>query len=222
MTQTKHYDKAKYAIKLCIVVCAFSIGGGLLYYCNALHGMQEDVQWGVWYNFMSPIIAVANIVAFIGLTAAIYYGESKRQKQFEKTHIEESILTKIYYIEQKLTEAEKDLRTAAPKLAQVYTAYIIVYRARYYFETLNKIETLSESEKTDAENLFKSFQQVEDDMAKSYKDHKDNNKEYTEDDGKQLSKPLNHLTGKLNMMEAVIMQQMAKNIGTDAHEPMQG
>ncbi len=220
MTQNKRYDKAKCAIKLCIVICAFSIGGALLYYCNALHGVTNNTSWDTWYNFLSPIIAIANIIAFIGLTAAIYYGETKRQEQFEKTHIEETILTKICYIEQKLTEVEKELRTSAPALPTVYTAYIIVYRARYYFEKLNTIEILGETEKTDAADMLESLKNMEEEMARSYNTHKDNNTQYTLEEGKQLSKQLNHLTGKLNMMEADMMQQMAKNIGTNAPEPI--
>lgn len=224
MRKPRMKNEARCAIVVCTLLCLLVMGGALGYYFQNLHETSQPArtEWNVWYNFLSPIIAFGNILAFIGLTVAIYMGESQRQQQFEKTHIEGTIIAKIYQIEQALAESEKDLRTQPPTLSSVYTAYIVVYRAHYYFETLHTIETLSDLEKADAKDVLDIFQRAEEEIARSYQAHKNDHTPHTQQEGIDLAQLLNHLTGKLNMMEADMMQQMAKNIGPHASEPIQG
>lgn len=218
--QKNRPNKATCIAKLCIVLCAFFVISAVLYYFNYLHNATEAecTSWGVWYNFTSPVIAIANIIAFIGLTMAIIFGENSQHEQREKIHIADNILTKLYQIEKELAEMEKELRSVAPDMPVVYSAYLVLYRARYYFGTLHTIDTLSEKEKSEAKDLRDAFADVEREIAASYSEHKNTNTPFTLDEGKHFSKGLNRLTAMLNMMEADMMQQMAKTIGGEAFE----
>lgn len=225
MIHNKKYNIAKCTIKFCIVLCAFFIVGALLYYFNYLHEAVKahDETWDLWYNFLSPIIAIANVIAFIGLTAALFFGEREQHRQRERIHISESILTKIYSIEQELSISEKALRSQNVSLIDIYSAYIAVYRAHYYFETLHSISTLSEEEKEAMQVLRDAFLQTENQMAIIYEaQKKKSNKSSMVTEARECAQSICHLTGMLNMMEANMMQQMANNIKTDASEPLKG
>lgn len=222
--QLQNSSKAQCIIKICIVLCAFFVVGSILYYFNYLHAVtgEESKTFNVWYNFLSPIIAIANVVAFIGLTVAIIYGESSRHKQREKIHIADSILNKIYYIEQEFSKAELDLRKNNPSLLDVYSAYIAVYRARNYFQHLLTVSTLGETEKEDVKDMFDVFKELEQQLAASYEQHKAQNIQYTKQDTNTFSQQLNHITGMLNIIEAEMMEQMAKHIEEGISMPIEG
>lgn len=214
MTNSKYdISNAKCVIKLCVVLCAFFIGSALWYYFNYLHTTCSDENiLGTWYNFLSPIIAVANIVAFIGLTAAIFFGENSQHQQREKIHIEDAMLSKLYNIERDLVNVDTDLRLQDPSIKNVYSAYLVVYRGRYYFEQLKEVETLSEDEKADAGDMRDAFEEKERQLRESYILHRNNGNPYSEDEIRSFTKSINHLIGMLNMMETHIMQQMAKSV----------
>lgn len=214
MSQQDKYDKAKYAIKLCMMICAFIIGGALMFYFCRMHSICNE-SWQTWYNFLSPYIAIANIIAFIGLTVAIYLGESTRQTKHEQVNIQNTIIAKLQRVENDLAVAEKTLRSDNVGLQDVYTTYIILYRHTHYFNLLPDLSILSqrEQERKIAKDVLKRIEATRDVFIKFYNDHKTEDKFlFTHEMKHDLAYHINYLTAHLEEFEISIIQDISITI----------
>ena len=185
----------------------------MFYFCRMHSSCHES--WGTWYNFLSPYIAIANIIAFIGLTVAIYSGESTRQTKHEQVNIQNTIISKLQYIEKDLALVEKILRSDNAGLQDVYTTYIILYRHTHYFSILPDLSILSqrEYEKKIAKEVLERIEATREVFIKFYNDHKDEeNFLFTHEMKHDLAYHINYLTAHLEEFEISIIQDISITI----------
>ena len=215
MNQQNKYDQAKYAIKLCMMICAFIIGGALMYYFCRMH-LSCHESWETWYNFLSPYIAIANIIAFIGLTVAIYWGESARQAKHEQVNIQKTIIKKIQQVEIDLATQAKILYKKETLRIDIYSIYISLYGYAYYFINLPEIPLLESDaqRKKDAEEVLEQIKQTRDLFIGCYMKY-DDTTQINEIDRRSLARKLNILLAYLEVFEMSIIN----NISMDVVEP---
>ena len=212
MKEEQKYDKAKYAIKLCITICVFTLGIAILCYGCRLRdlGINENATWSLWYNYLSPFIAFANVVAFAGLTIALYYGEDNRQKTHERINIQNTIINKLQLIEKDFSIKEKELRSN-PNMIDVYSVYISLYKYAHYFKHLPKLSILSTKEHEDAIQVLKKIEEIREIFINFYSKH-DKNHNITEEEKQDLAYQLNYLSAYLEEFEISIIQDIALSV----------
>ena len=208
--------EARCAIALCVIVCISLIVWSGGYFFNHLSEWAPEYNWlSNWYNFASPIIAIANVTAFIGLTIAIYIGESDRQKKHEQVNIQNTIIAKLQIIEKELVTEELALRAGSVKVMHFYTIYLMLYRYENYFKNLPSLALL-EKRKEEKENASKIVKQVvegRDLFLAKYKTLKEENREYIDsNDCKPLAKKLNLIIAYLEEFEMSIIQDISITI----------
>ena len=208
--------EARCAIALCVIACVSLIVWCCGYFYNHLNDFApKDEALNNWYNFASPIIAIANVVAFIGLTIAIYIGESDRQKKHEQVNIQNTIITKLQHIEKELTTGEAALRAGSVKVMHFYTIYLMLYRYENYFKNLPSLALL-EKRKEEKENASKIVKQViegRDLFLSEYKALKEASREYIDsNDCKPLAKKLNLIIAYLEEFEMSIIQDISLTV----------
>ena len=215
MNQQNKNDKVKYAIKLCSMICAFVIVGALMYYFCRMHMASND-SWATWYNFSSPYIAIANIIAFIGLTVAIYLGENSRQAKHEQINIQKTIIKKIQQIEIDLAVQTKILYKEETLRIDIYPIYISLYKYAYYFKNLPKIPIIDSDNqrKKDAEEMLEQFNKTRDQFIRCYMKY-DDTTQINEIDRRNLALKMNILLAYLEVFEMSIIN----NISLDVVEP---
>lgn len=216
MMKKKRNNEAKCAIALCVVVCISLIvwcGGYFYNHLSQLAPQNEALS--NWYNFSSPIIAIANVLAFIGLTIAIYIGESDRQKTHEQFNIQNTIISKLQYIERELASNELTLRTGSVRVMHLYTIYIVLYRCENYFKNLPSLSII-EKRKEEKENAAKIVKQVQEGQAmflKGYQQFKQQNRDFIDSsECKEMANKLNLITAYLEEYEMSILQDISINI----------
>lgn len=210
-------NEAKCAIVLCVIVCIGLIAWSVWYYFDTLQTLTgEKVSFKNWYNFASPILAIANIIAFIGLTVAIYIGESGRQKNHEKVSIQKTIINKVQIVEIDLKEQTKILYKEDIKRIEIYDIYISLYRYFYYFKNLPDIPILESDDQRhkDAKEILEQITQTRDLFIKFYNKY-DDSTIIVENDRRQLAIKLNVLIAYLEAFEISIIN----NISFDIVEP---
>jgi len=212
-------NKIECIIKWCVALCFFLIVGGLCYYLCHLRGVdiEEGSLCAIWYNYLSPFIAIANVIAFIGLTIAIYVGEDQRQKMHEQINIQNAIIDKLQSIERDLTLKEETFRKEKSTLNDVYSIYIAIYRYANFFKDLPSLSIL-ETRKDEKENASKVLEQVNATQKlfiDYYKEHKANisrQGEINDDDKRPLLRQLNFLMGYIEEFEISILQDISLHI----------
>ena len=219
MKAKKIHNEARCAIALCVIVCISLIvwcGG---YFFNHLSDLAPEYNWlSNWYNFASPIIAIANVVAFIGLTIAIYIGESDRQKKHEQINIQNTIISKIQQIEKELSEGEIGLRKGSVEIQQLYTIYISLYKIENYLKDLPKISLLQTRKalKENAEKIEQQTTQARDMFICQYQKLKSTGRVFVDSsECVEMSKKLNLVIAYLEEFEMSIIQDISLNIITD-------
>lgn len=208
-------NKIECIIKWCAAFCILSIAGGILYYFCHFHCITSEnrITWDIWYNYLSPIIAIANVGAFLGLTIAIYKGDEQRQKTHEHINIQNTILTKLQIIEQDLSQKEERLRGNSNN-QDIYTIYISLYKHVYYFKSLPELAILTSRLKVrdDAKQVFDKIVEVREIFIKAYQDHKSENKEPTDDEKQDLAYHLNYLLAAIEELEMSIIQDISLSV----------
>ena len=175
-------------------------------------------SYAVWYNFISPLIAIINVIAFIGLTVAIYKGESDRQKKHEQINIQNTIISKIQQIEKELSEGEIGLRRGSVEIQQLYTIYISLYKIENYLKDLPKISLLQTRKalKENAEKIEKQTTQARDMFICQYQKIKSSGKSsVNSSECVDMSKKLNLVIAYLEEFEMSIIQDISLNIIPD-------
>lgn len=214
MKKSKQNNEARCQIILCTLLCIIFIAGPILHYCFCLHS-NDSTQWMVWYNFVSPFIAIANVIAFVGLTIAIFLGESERQKAHEQVNIQNTIITKLQQIEKDLTLAESALRSGSVKVMHFYTIYLLLYRYENYFKQMPSLALLKKR-KEEKENAAKIVQQVvegRDMFINEYKRYvEQSRKVVVSNDCKLLARKLNLIIAYLEEFEMTIIQDISLTV----------
>lgn len=214
MRKSKRHSETRCLIILCTLLCVIFIAGPVIHYCFHLHS-NDNNQWMVWYNFVSPFIAIANVIAFVGLTIAIYKGESERQKAHEQVNIQNTIITKLQQIEKDLTLEEYELRSGSVKVMHFYTIYLLLYRYENYFKQMPSLALLKKRE-DEKENAAKIIQQViegRDLFINEYKKYQEQRREYVDsNDCKTLARKLNLIIAYLEEFEMTIIQDISLTV----------
>ena len=209
-------SEAKCAIALCVVVCISLIFWCCGYFYNHLSQLApQNEALGNWYNFSSPIIAIANVLAFIGLTIAIYIGERDQQKTHEKINIQNTILSKLQYVEEELAAKELSLRTGSVKVMHLYTIYIVLYRYENYFKNLPSLSILKKrkEEKENAEKIVQQVKEGKDMFLSKYQNFKQNDRCFIDSsECKDLANKLNLIIAYLEEYEMSILQDISITI----------
>ena len=209
-------SEAKCAIALCVVVCISLIFWCCGYFYNHLNQLTpQNEALGNWYNFSSPIIAIANVLAFIGLTIAIYIGERDQQKTHEKINIQNTILSKLQHVEEELATKELSLRTGSVNVMHLYTIYIVLYRYENYFKNLPSLSILKKrkEEKENAEKIVQQVKEGKDMFLSNYQNFKQNDRCFIDSsECKDLANKLNLIIAYLEEYEMSILQDISITI----------
>ena len=209
-------SEAKCAIALCVVVCISLIFWCCGYFYNHLSQLApQNEALGNWYNFSSPIIAIANVLAFIGLTIAIYIGERDQQKTHEKLNIQNTILSKLQHVEEELAAKELSLRTGSVKVMHLYTIYIVLYRYENYFKNLPSLSILKKrkEEKENAEKIVQQVKEGKEMFLSKYQNFKQNERYFIDSsECKDLANKLNLIIAYLEEYEMSILQDISITI----------
>lgn len=175
----------------------------------------QNEALGNWYNFSSPIIAIANVLAFIGLTIAIYIGERDQQKTHEKINIQNTILSKLQHVEEELAAKDLSLRTGSVKVMHLYTIYIVLYRYENYFKNLPSLSILKKrkEEKENAEKIVQQVKEGKDMFLSKYQNFKQNDRCFIDSsECKDLANKLNLIIAYLEEYEMSILQDISITI----------
>lgn len=213
MKRTELNIEARCIIILCILLCIIFVAGPILHYY--LHMRNDDAQWCIWYNFVSPFVAIANVIVFGGLTIAIYKGETLRQKTHEQVNIQNIIINKLQHIEKELVTEESALREGKIKVMHFYTIYISLYRYENYFKNMPSLAILKKRRDV-KENASQIVQQVvagRDLFLDEYKKYNKLGKdEVDSNDCKPLAKKLNLIIAYLEEFEMSIIQDISLTV----------
>lgn len=207
--------EARCAIALCVIVCVSLIVWCSGYFYNHLNDFApKDEALSNWYNFASPIIAIANVLAFIGLTIAIYMGESNRQKTHEHINIQNTIISKLQIVEKDLALKEQALRKNSVDVQVLYTIYVSLYRYENYFKDLPALSILAnrKAEKEEAEKVLRQIRDIADAFYEKYDGSKNNQQSLSIADVKPLIGKLNYLIAFIEEFEMSIIQDISSNV----------
>jgi len=215
MDNKKLNIEARCAIALCVIVCVSLIVWCCGYFYNHLNDFApKDEALSNWYNFASPIIAIANVLAFIGLTIAIYMGESNRQKTHEHINIQNTIISKLQIVEKDLALKEQALRKNSVDVQVLYTIYVSLYRYENYFKDLPTLSILAnrKAEKEEAEKVLRQIRDIADAFYEKYDGSKNNQQSLSIADVKPLIGKLNYLIAFIEEFEMSIIQDISSNV----------
>lgn len=219
MKKIKANNEARCAIIICALICTIVVGGALG--CYFLHLHMGDNNWSKWYNFTSPFIAIANVIAFMVLTIAIYIGEDTRSKTHEQSNIQNTIIHKLQKIEKELAQSEELLRKGSVNVQNVYTIYIMLYRYANYFKNLPSLSILKirKEEKKNATEILKQIEKTRDIFINHYMSLKQQHKEYSDsNDCKPLARELNYLIAYFEEFEISILQDISISVANYPEE----
>ena len=215
MDNKKLNIEARCAIALCVIACVSLIVWCCGYFYNHLNDFApKDEALNNWYNFASPIIAIANVLAFIGLTIAIYIGESSRQKTHEHVNIQNTIISKLQIVEKDLALKELALRKNNIDVQVLYTIYVALYRYENYFKDLPTLSILAnrKAEKEEAEKVLRQIRDIADAFYEKYDGNKNNQQSLSIADVKPLIEKLNYLIAFIEEFEMSIIQDISSNV----------
>lgn len=214
MEKFKVNNEARCAIIICSLVCVITIGSAVGYYFY--HMSIYDADWSEWYNFTSPFIAVANVLAFIGLTVAIYIGESRRQKAQEQAKIQNAIIAKLQIMEKELSLKEESFREWKNiKAKDLYEIYIPLYRCSNYLKKLPEIFLFEhkEEERKDAKQVFEQILNTRNLFGDKYQEAcAKKTKKVSGSVAQELSRQLNLSIAYLEEFEISVLQYISFDI----------